>query len=220
MRKYNRIFVIVLDSLGIGGMKDSPEYGDVGVNTLGHIAEAKELQIPNLQKMGLANLCELQNVAPVESPLGKYTKLNEMSCGKDTMTGHWEMMGLHVTKPFQTFTDLQVEQAKVDLNIVPLVNNQFSNCKSELKYFETAIVGTITCATPTYTYRQAITHGDNGYLCEAGEWLPVFEKIYAEGVSTEKKQYICKRALEEYGSKSQLKHLEYVFNTVYAGEEK
>ena len=122
--------------------------------------------------------------------------------------------------PFQTFTDLQVEQAKVDLNIVPLVNNQFSNCKSELKYFETAIVGTLTCATPTYTYKQAITHRDNGYLCEAGEWLPIFEKIYAEGVSNEKKQYICKRALEEYGSKSQLKHLEHVFNSIYAGEEK
>lgn len=122
--------------------------------------------------------------------------------------------------PFQTFTDLQVEQAKVDINIVPLVNNQFSNCKSELKYFETAIVGTITCATPTYTYSEAITNGDNGYLCQAGEWLSVFEKIYAEGVSTEKKQYICQKALEQYGSKSQLKHLENVFNSIYAGEEK
>ena len=105
MRKYNRIFVIVLDSLGVGAMKDSPAYGDVNVNTLGHIAEAMKLQIPNLQKMGLANLCDLQDVEPVEQPLGKYAKLNEMSCGKDTMTGHWEMMGLHVTKPFQTFTD-------------------------------------------------------------------------------------------------------------------
>lgn len=117
--------------------------------------------------------------------------------------------------PFQTFVGLQEEQAKVDLNIVPLVNNQFSNCKSELKYFETAIVGTITCATPTYTYSEAITSGENGYLCEKGEWLPVFEKIYAEGVSAEMKQYICKRALEEYGSQSQLKHLEHVLHTIY-----
>lgn len=114
MRKYNRIFVIVLDSLGIGEMKDSSEYGDVNVNTLGHIAEAKKLVIPNLQKMGLANLCSLEHVAPVEKPLGRYTKLNEMSCGKDTMTGHWEMMGLHVTKPFQTFTDTGFPQELID----------------------------------------------------------------------------------------------------------
>ena len=114
MRKYNRIFVIVLDSLGIGEMQDSSEYGDLHVNTLGHIAEAKKLVIPNLQKMGLANLCSLEHVAPVEKPLGKYTKLNEMSCGKDTMTGHWEMMGLHVTKPFQTFTDTGFPQELID----------------------------------------------------------------------------------------------------------
>ena len=114
MRKYNRIFVIVLDSLGIGAMKDSESYGDVGVNTLGHIAEAMQLKIPNLQKMGLANLCEIQGVEPVEKPLGKYTKLNEMSCGKDTMTGHWEMMGLHVTKPFQTFTDTGFPRELID----------------------------------------------------------------------------------------------------------
>jgi len=114
MKQYKRVFVIVLDSLGIGEMKDSSEYGDIDVNTLGHIAEAKKLQIPNLQKLGLANLCELKDVEPVEKPLGKYAKLNEMSCGKDTMTGHWEMMGLHVTKPFQTFTDTGFPQELID----------------------------------------------------------------------------------------------------------
>lgn len=114
MKQYKRIFVVVLDSLGIGEMKDSSEYGDIDVNTLGHIAEAKKLQIPNLQKLGLANLCELKDVEPVEKPLGKYAKLNEMSCGKDTMTGHWEMMGLHVTKPFQTFTDTGFPQELID----------------------------------------------------------------------------------------------------------
>ena len=114
MKKYNRIFVIVLDSLGIGEMKDSAAYGDVNVNTLGHIAEKKVLSIPNLQKMGLANLCELAHVEPVEKPLGRYAKLNEMSCGKDTMTGHWEMMGLHVTKPFQTFTDTGFPKELID----------------------------------------------------------------------------------------------------------
>lgn len=106
MQKYKRIFTIVIDSLGIGEMKDSEEYGDAGVDTLGHIAEhRKELSIPNLQKIGLANLCDLAGVEPVKKPLGKYAKLNEKSTGKDTMTGHWEMMGLYITKPFKTFTE-------------------------------------------------------------------------------------------------------------------
>ena len=106
MKKYKRIFTIVLDSLGIGQMADSREYGDEGVNTLGHIAErVSNLNIPNLQKLGLANLCSLSNIPAVSMPLARFTKLNEQSVGKDTMTGHWEMMGLYTDKPFQTFTD-------------------------------------------------------------------------------------------------------------------
>ena len=106
MKKYKRIFTIVLDSLGIGEMADSKDYGDVGVNTLGHIAEyTEDLSIPNLQQLGIANLCELKGVQAVENPLGKYAKLNEKSVGKDTMTGHWEMMGIYTDKPFQTFTE-------------------------------------------------------------------------------------------------------------------
>ena len=104
--RYQRIFTIVLDSLGIGAMEDSPEYGDVGVDTLGHIAACRgHLQIPNLKRLGIANLKALHGVEPVESPLAAYMRLREKSCGKDTMTGHWEMMGLYVTKPFQTFTE-------------------------------------------------------------------------------------------------------------------
>ncbi len=115
MQKYQRIFTIVLDSLGIGEMKDSSKYGDEGVNTLGHIAECtKEFQIPNLRKLGIGNLCELKNIEPVEEPLGKYAKLNEKSLGKDTMTGHWEMMGLYITKPFQTFTDTGFPKELID----------------------------------------------------------------------------------------------------------
>lgn len=105
-RKYKRVFVIVLDSLGIGAMKDSEKFGDVAVDTLGHIAESVEhLNIPNLQKMGIANLHPIKYVEKVAKPLGYYAALNEASVGKDTMTGHWEMMGLHIQKPFQTFTD-------------------------------------------------------------------------------------------------------------------
>ena len=105
MGQYKRIFVVVLDSLGIGAVEDSPEYGDVGVDTLGHIArEVPGLKIPNLKKLGMVNLHPLEGMEPAEHPLGRYMRLKERSCGKDTMTGHWEMMGLLVTTPFQTFT--------------------------------------------------------------------------------------------------------------------
>lgn len=106
MKKYKRIFTIVLDSLGVGAMPDSERFGDVGVDTLGHISQSvDDFRIPNLQKLGIANLHPLKQVAPVEAPAAKYCRLREMSNGKDTMTGHWEMMGLHITKPFKTFTD-------------------------------------------------------------------------------------------------------------------
>ena len=105
MGKYKRIFVVVLDSLGIGAVEDSPEYGDVGVDTLGHIArEVPGLKIPNLKKLGMVNLHSLEGMEPAEHPLGRYMRLKERSRGKDTMTGHWEMMGLLVTTPFQTFS--------------------------------------------------------------------------------------------------------------------
>lgn len=105
-RMYQRIFVIVLDSLGIGGAADAESYGDLGTDTLGHIAErAGTLLIPNLQKLGIANLRPLCGIQPAEKPLAYYAKCNEMSRGKDTMTGHWEMMGLKTEKPFITFTE-------------------------------------------------------------------------------------------------------------------
>ncbi|MGL5870320.1 phosphopentomutase [Clostridium chrysemydis] len=106
MKKYKRIFTIVIDSLGVGAMNDSEKYGDIKVDTLGHISESvNSFNIPNLQKMGIGNLHKVKHVDPVEKPIGYRTKLNEASVGKDTMTGHWEMMGLHITKPFKTFTD-------------------------------------------------------------------------------------------------------------------
>ena len=105
-QKYNRIFIIVVDSLGVGALNDAPDYGDANTDTLGHISQnVGEFKIPNLQKLGIANLHGLKQVAPVSGPMGYYTKLNEASTGKDTMTGHWEMMGLHITKPFRTFTE-------------------------------------------------------------------------------------------------------------------
>lgn len=106
MEQYRRIFVIVMDSLGAGAMEDSLEFGDVGVNTLGHISQAVDsFTIPHLRKMGMANLTPLKQVEPVEKAIGYYGTLREKSRGKDTMTGHWEMMGLEVKTPFKTFTE-------------------------------------------------------------------------------------------------------------------
>lgn len=105
-QRFQRVFVIVIDSLGIGEMPDSVEFGDVGVDTLGHIADSVDsFEIPNLRNLGLANLKEIRHAAPVRKPLGYYAALRETSNGKDTMTGHWEMMGIHTKTPFVTFTE-------------------------------------------------------------------------------------------------------------------
>ena len=108
-KKYKRIFTIVLDSLGVGAMPDAKRFGDIGVDTLGHIGQIMQKEggfyVPNLQKFGLGNLHPVSEIGKVEKPMAKYTKLEEASNGKDTMTGHWEMMGLKIEQPFQTFTD-------------------------------------------------------------------------------------------------------------------
>jgi phosphopentomutase len=115
MSRYNRIFTIVIDSLGVGAMPDAAKYGDAGTDTLGHISQnMDEFNIPNLQKLGLANLHPLKQVKPIENPKGYYAYLYEASLGKDTMTGHWEMMGLQTTKPFKTFTETGFPNELID----------------------------------------------------------------------------------------------------------
>ena len=105
-RRLKRVFVIVLDSMGMGAMADAARFGDEGADTLGHISQTVEhFYIPNLASLGLANLKSLKQVQPQEHPLGYYAALNEKSNGKDTMTGHWEMMGIKTEKPFKTFTE-------------------------------------------------------------------------------------------------------------------
>ena len=113
--KYNRIFVIVIDSLGIGAMPNAAQYGDEGCDTLGHIGlHMPSFRIPNLVKLGLTALHPLTHAETAADPLGYQARLLEASIGKDTMTGHWEMMGLHITKPFQTFTDTGFPQELLD----------------------------------------------------------------------------------------------------------
>ncbi len=106
MERFHRVFVIVLDSLGVGAMPDSEKFGDVGVDTFGHIVDTVgPLQMPNLTRLGFLQIHPGKGMEAESNPLGRYMKMSEASCGKDTMTGHWEMMGLKVEKPFQTFTD-------------------------------------------------------------------------------------------------------------------
>ena len=104
MRTFDKICMIVLDSVGIGELPDAARFGDAGAHTLGHIAErVPSLALPNLRALGLGNIAEMPGISPVETPKGCYGKMAETSVGKDTMTGHWELMGLNVTIPFQTF---------------------------------------------------------------------------------------------------------------------
>lgn len=103
---YQRVFLIVLDSLGVGAMPDAARFGDEGTDTLGHLAQAAgSLEIPYLRSLGLANLHHIPHVEPVSQTKGYRCYLQEASNGKDTMTGHWEMMGLKITTPFQVFTE-------------------------------------------------------------------------------------------------------------------
>ncbi|WP_410514734.1 phosphopentomutase [Paenibacillus sp. BR2-3] len=106
MSSFNRICFIVLDSVGIGEAPDAAGFGDTGSHTLGHILErVPGLTLPNLQRLGLANIEPLPPLAPVTSPTGYYGKMKEVSVGKDTMTGHWELMGLKIEVPFNTYPD-------------------------------------------------------------------------------------------------------------------
>lgn len=101
--KFNRIHLIVMDSVGIGQAPDADQFDDVGSNTLGHIAEIAGLDLPNLSAMGLTNIENLSGMTAQEHSQAYWTKLQERSRGKDTMTGHWEIMGLQIDTPFRVF---------------------------------------------------------------------------------------------------------------------
>ncbi|WML53953.1 phosphopentomutase [Neobacillus sp. PS3-12] len=103
---FKRIFLIVMDSVGIGEAPDAEKFGDQGADTFGHIAEKRDgLNMPNMAKLGLSNIRELKGIQKADQPLAVFTKMQEASNGKDTMTGHWEMMGLNIETPFRVFPD-------------------------------------------------------------------------------------------------------------------
>src|SRR5712692_4812884 len=103
MKEFERILWVVLDSVGIGELPDAAEYGDVGRNTLGHIAESRPLEIPNLVQLGLANIAPLKHQPPAAAPLGAFGKGATHSPGKDTTTGHWEMAGVWLDQAFPVY---------------------------------------------------------------------------------------------------------------------
>ncbi len=112
---FKRVFLIVMDSVGAGALPDADKYGDVGTNTIAHIAKAQNgLNIPNLEKLGYATITDITGLSKPEKNIAYTTKLGEASLGKDTMTGHWEMMGLKITEPFKTFTDTGFPQDLLD----------------------------------------------------------------------------------------------------------
>ena len=100
---FERIIWIVLDSVGIGEMPDAAQYGDAGSDTLGNIARQRKLKLPNLCRLGLANIRPLQDLKPASDPAGAFGKCALASPGKDTTTGHWEMAGIHLAKPFPLY---------------------------------------------------------------------------------------------------------------------
>ncbi|MCG1022960.1 phosphopentomutase [Sutcliffiella horikoshii] len=103
---YKRVFLVVMDSVGIGEAPDAEKFGDKGADTLGHIAEHMNgLNMPNMAKLGLSNIEEVKGVPKAAKPLAYYTKMEEASSGKDTMTGHWEIMGLRIDTPFRVFPE-------------------------------------------------------------------------------------------------------------------
>ncbi|MGM0744128.1 MAG: phosphopentomutase [Bacteroidota bacterium] len=99
----SRFFVVVIDGLGIGAQEDAAEYGDEGTNTLGHVLEATEVKLPNFERLGLGNIEPLKSVDKCDQPLGSYGKMREVSAGKDSTSGHWEIAGIHLDQPFPTY---------------------------------------------------------------------------------------------------------------------
>ena len=103
MENFDRVVWIVLDSVGIGALPDAADYGDVGRNTLGHIAESRPLKIPKLVRLGLANVAPLKGLSPASAPMGAFGKGLTRSPGKDTTTGHWEMAGVWLDQAFPVY---------------------------------------------------------------------------------------------------------------------
>ncbi len=105
VQRFDRIVLVVLDSVGIGALPDAKQFGDEGVHTMGHIAEARGLHLPHLAEWGLSNIEPIPGIEPADKPRAHFGKMAEVSAGKDTTNGHWELMGVHTSTPFKTYPE-------------------------------------------------------------------------------------------------------------------
>ena len=135
-----RAIIIVLDGVGIGYLPDAERYGDVGANTIANVAEhVKNINLPNLQKMGLGNITKIKSVSPVDSPIAAFGKMNEQASSKDSTSGHWEIAGLKVEIDFPTFPNgfpKEIIEQFISLTGVPgiLLNKPYSGTDAILKF--------------------------------------------------------------------------------------
>jgi hypothetical protein len=130
---------------------------------------------------------------------------------------HLIKSGRIMYRPPVDFLKLQEKIAHTDVQIVPLVDNEFTNCKSELKFFEAAIVGTITCATPTYSYRNSIRHEQTGFLCKEGEWYSTLEGVYKARIADDLIPRARDYCLEKYAPEKQLAAIEKTLDLIVNG---
>src|SRR5574344_681767 len=113
--KYKRIFIVVMDSVGIGTCPDSKNFGDDGAYTIQHIALwGHGINLPTLESLGYGKIARIYGLKEDNESIGYYGKMQELSRGKDTMTGHWEMMGIETITPFKTFTETGFPKELID----------------------------------------------------------------------------------------------------------
>ena len=97
------VYLVIIDGLGVGAQEDASEYGDDGMNTLGNVSAQTNCKLPNLEQLGIGNIIPLQSVAEIKNPTAGFGKMREVSAGKDSTTGHWEIAGIQLEKPFPTY---------------------------------------------------------------------------------------------------------------------
>lgn len=185
--KIKRVIIIVLDSVGAGSLPDAAQFGDEGANTLGHIATHRGgLQLPHLQKMGLGNILALHGVPPTATPTAAWGKMMETSKGKDTMAGHWELMGLVVEKPFPVFPLGFPEQILSEFYAATGVTTVLGNKTAS----GTEIIAELGVAHLKTGFPIVYTSADSVFQIAAHEAIIPLDKLYK---ICEKTRLVCDR---------------------------
>lgn len=180
-------YVLIIDGLGVGAQEDASDYGDENANTLGHLCQETGCELPNLQRMGLGNIIPLKSV-PVESdPLCAYGKMREQSAGKDSTTGHWELAGIQLNRPFPTypegFPDEVIEQFCDGIGVEKaLVNKPYSGTEVIADYGEEHLeTGFPIVYTSADSVFQVAAHVDVTPVDKLYEWCEFARKEVLQG---------------------------------------